>query len=314
MEKLHLIIVARLEEVPTFGQFTIASLTRDFTFFSDYKPSKYTEDFITDLEAKQTLIQNIVYPKQMTDELKLITIRLTDNVTSLRGTMNLLEGYVVDAEGLTVGVKDFGISEVRMKVNSMDVEGLDGKLGLLISNIDANMDALEEVGYSSADRTALGVLRTKIMADNVAQNTKEGARAELVESNIDKINDYLADIKSIWADGKRLFKITNKVKLPDYTNSAILKRIRHDELHTKIMGKVFNAAGEVESGAKIKARPVLEGKRGKTVVSDAKGNYELTGLKPTSYLITVTMKNGGVFMVSADAVTNQTVVKDLVEP
>ncbi len=314
MEKIHLIIVARLDEVPTFGQFTITSLTRDFTFFSEYKPSKYIENFIASLEAKQILIENIVYPKQLTAELKLITIRLTNNVLSLRGYMNLLEGYVVDAVDLTVGVKDFGISEVRVKVASMDVEGLNGKLGLLLSNIDANFDALEAVGYKTTDRTALGDLRTAIMQDKGAQNTKEGARAELVESNIGKINEYMVDIKSIWADGKRLFKINNKVKLPDYTNSAILKRIRHDELHTMIMGKVINAAGEIESGAKIKARPVLVGKRGKTVKSDTDGNYELKGLRPISHLITVTLKNGGVFIVSVEAVTNTRVVKDLVEP
>jgi len=314
MEKPKIIINARIEEVPTFCQFTNASLTRDFTFFSSYKSHKYTAAFMTALTNKQVVVEAIVFPRVLTNQLKVITLRLETNVYKLRNIMNLLEGYVVDAVDLTVAAKDFGISGVRSMVNSMDVEGLNGALSYLLVNINANMDALVAVGYNETDATALSDLKALINEDNTAQNSKEGERAQLVVDNIGKINELLIDIKDIWADGKRLFKINEPVKLPDYTSSAILKRIRHDELHTMIMGKVINALGEKESGAKIQARPALFGKRGKTVKSDANGNYELKGLKPTSYLITVTKKNGSSFIVTADAVTNQTVVKDLVEP
>jgi hypothetical protein len=227
--------------------------------------------------------------------------------------MNLLEGYVEDAAGLTVAAADFGIRGVRKKIHSEDVEGLNGALSTLLTNIGNNIIALIDVGYTNAAHIALAATKQSIFDDNAAQNVKEDARAALVANNIGVINDFLKDIKAIWADGKRLYKINNKVKLRDYTNTAIINRIRNDELHTLIVGKVINKAGGIEADAKIKARPSVAGKRSKTVKSGADGRYELKGLRPISYLIIVTLKSGSSFALYGDAETNITVTLNLVE-
>lgn len=303
-----------MEEVPTIGQFTIDSYIRDAGDFAAYKPLKYTAGFLTALQAKAVLVNGIVNPVVLTSELKLITLRLTNNVFGLRNTMNLLEGYVADATGLTVAPADFGISPVRQKVSSGDVEGLNGVLSTLLTNINNNLAALNTVGYPTGAEGVLAAVKLAIFNDNAAQNVKENARAALVVANIGVINDFLKDIKAIWADGKRLYKISNKTKLKDYTNSTIIKRIRNDELHTLIIGKVINKIGKIEKDAKIKARPSIAGKRGKTTKSDASGAYELKGLRPTTYLITVTLANGDSFAVNGDAVTNKTITLDLKQP
>lgn len=176
------------------------------------------------------------------------------------------------------------------------------------------MAALNTVGYPVGAEATLATVKLNIFNDNAAQNVKEGARADLVVANIGVINDFLKDIKAIWADGKRQYKISNKLKLKDYTNTAIIKRIRNDELHTLIVGKVINKSGGLEADAKIKARPSILGKRGKTVKSGADSTYELKGLRPTTYLITVTLKDGSMFAVNGDAKTNTTVTLDLVQP
>lgn len=311
---LKIIITGRIEEVPTIGQFTIDSYIRDSGEFATYKPLKYTAGFLTALQAKAVLVNGIVNPVVLTSELKLITLRLTNNVLGLRNTMNLLEGYVADATGLTVSPADFGISPVRQKVASGDVEGLNGALSTLLTNINNNLTALNAVSYPTGAEGVLAAVKLAIFNDNAAQNVKENARAALVVANIGVINDFLKDIKVIWADGKRLYKISNKTKLKDYTNSTIIKRIRNDELHTLIIGKVINKIGKIEKDAKIKARPSIAGKRGKTTKSDATGAYELKGLRPTTYLITVTLANGDSFAVNGDAVTNKTITLDLVQP
>jgi len=314
MTGVKISISARLEEIPTIGQFTIDAYIRDSAAFTAYKSSKYTAAFLTALQAKAVLVNNIINPVVLTGELKVITLRMTNNILSLRGTMNLLEGYVADAVGLTVAPRDFGISAVRKKVSSGDVEGLNGALATLLTNITNNIDALTDQGYTVTAKDDLATLKLNVFNDNASQNVKENARAALVVANINVINDFLKDIKAIWADGKRLFKITDKVKLKDYTNAQLIKRIRNDELHTLIVGKVINKIGKGEADAKIVARPAIAGKRGKTVKSGTDFMYELKGLRPTTYLITVTLANGESFAVHGDAKTNTTVNLDLVQP
>jgi hypothetical protein len=313
MSTIKLIIRARIYEVPILGQFSIDSYSRDDDDFITFKPNKYTPAFLTALLAKQTAVNDIVNPVVLTAELKQITIRLHGNMIGLRNPMNWLQGYVNDATGLTVPAKDFGISQVRKSVNKGDAESLDGNLKTLLINIDNNMTKLSDVGYTDAMRNALKDAKAEIFKDNAQQNKKIDERGLLVAENLGTINDFLKDIKAIWTDGKLLYKITDKVRVKDYTNSELLKRIRHDELHTIITGSVYNKEGKIEPGAKIVARPSTEGKRGKTVTSDPKGHYELKGLRPINYILTVTLKSGAVFMTNVDAKTNETVKLDLRE-
>jgi hypothetical protein len=311
MNEERLLIRARIYEVPTFGQFTIDSVTRDFNDLKNYKPNKYTPTFVPGLATKLTAVNAIVNPVVLTAELKVITISLNGNVIGLRDTMNRLEGYVTDAEGLSILPKDFGIKAVRSFIGKGDVEGLNGALATLLTNIGNNMTPLSDQGYTDAMKAALVDTKAQIFKDNGEQNKKLDEREALVVANIGVINDFLKDIKGIWADGKILYKLSDKVKVKDYTNTELIKRIRHDELHTKIAGNVYENTGKLSAGAIIVARPSSEGKRGKTVKSDAKGYYELVGLRPINYILTVTLKSGGVFAVNVDAKTNETVKLDL---
>ena len=315
METVKLIIEARLDEITTISGFTIDPLkNRDWDRFKAYKPSKYTDDYLTDLEAKQALVAGIVNPVVLTAEQKKITERMLNEIIGLRDPMNLLEGYVADANPLTVLPKDFGISQVRKKVNKGEVEGLDGALSAVITNITNNKPALIAVGYTEEAFSELKATKQSIFDDNQAQNAKMRERAELVAANIGLINGFLTDIKGIWADGKRLFKISDKVKLKDYTLADIIRRIRQDELHTLIAGTVKDKTGAVANNVKVVARPSVEGKRGKTTTTNAKGYYEIKGLKPKAYLLTFTMPNGGIYVVNTEAVTNETVTVDFREP
>ncbi len=314
--KEKLIITGRIEEVPAIGQFTIDSYGIDIVKFQAYKPLKYTAGFLIALNGKALLVGGIISPVILTGELKVITLRMVTNVLGLHGTMDLLEGYAEDAIGLSVGLKDFGIGPVRKCVNSGDVEGLDLALKNLLAVIASgtNMAKLVTAGYDAGSRTALIAMKASIAGDNAAQNAKENQRAALVVANMGVINDYLKDIKMIWVDGKHIFKSTDKEKLKNYTNSQIIARMRHDELHTWIQGVVYNKVGGAEKGAKIVARPISVGKRGKTVYSDPEAAYVVKGLKPVDFIFTVKLKSGAMFAVAGTAVTNVHVVLDLRQP
>ena len=314
MEKIRLILDCRIDEVTIIGQFVIDSYKRDIADFQAYKPSKYTPDFLTALVGKKDAVDALVNPVVLTGQLKLITLTLANNVEGLRGTMNLLEGYVADANPLTVGVKDFGISGVRKKVNSGDMEGLDGALKTLITNTGDNLPALKDVGYTDDMYAALKATKQSIFDDNAAQKKKMDDISKLSADNIGVINDFLKDIKGIMDDGKRMYKTTDAVKLKDYTFADIKKRLRHDELHTLIAGTVFATGNVPASKVKMVARPSTGGKRGKTAYSNSKGYYELVGMKPQNYTITFTFPGGASYVVQADAITNETVMLDFRQP
>lgn len=314
MEKLRLILDCRIDEVTIIGQFVIDSYKRDLADFQAYKPAKYAPDYLTALVAKKDAVDALVNPVVLTGQLKLITLTLSNNVEGLRGTMDLLEGYVADASPLTVGVKDFGISPVRKKVNSGDLEGLDGVLKTLITNAGDNLPALKLVGYTDDMYAALKATKQSIFDDNAAQKKKMDEISKLSADNIGVINDFLKDIKGIMDDGKRLYKTKDAVKLKDYTFADIMKRLRHDELHTLIAGTVYASGNDLASKVKVVARPSVSGKRGKTVYTNAKGQYEIVGLKPQNYTITFIFPGGASYVVQADAITNETVTQDFRQP
>jgi len=312
MATIKLVITARIEELPTLAQFSIDSYTRDQADFTAYKPAKYVPTYVNDLTLKKDAVAAAVNPKQLTAEMAVITARLITNIFLVRPLMDKLEGYVRDATPLTVSKKNFGISQVRVMIAADDQEGLDGALHYLEGNITNNMPALTAVGYNAAQQTQLTTLHNKINQDNAAQNVKLSARALLVQQNMGIINALANELKALWADGKSLYKSSDKVKVKDYTNSQLINRIRAEELKTKIAGFVRDAQGTGRK-AKVVARPVTGG-RGKTVSSVASGAYELKGLKATTYNITVTIDGVPPFLVQAEARSGETVVLDLVAP
>ncbi len=311
MTEIRLIITARLYEVPTICGFTKDALNIDIDDFTGYKEDKYTPAFLAALDDKIDLVRNIVNPTVLTKALKEITFRLTGEVVGLRQTMNFLEGYVNDAVGLSISKPNFGIKEVRAKITSMDVEGLDGVLSTLLSNIGNNMAALETAGYKPAMKAALEATKQQIYDDNLAQNKKLKQRSDLVEDNIEVINDLLMDIKGIWADGKILYRLSDKRKVKYYTNADILRRIRNDELHTEIMGTVTDENGLPLKNVKVVARPSVDGKRGKTVRTDDMGIYVIKGMRPVNYVFTFSLPDGRIVVDKADAVTNKKVRLDV---
>lgn len=313
----NLIISARIEEVPILARMTQSNYVRDKGNFEAYKPAKYVlpappPDFAAALMAKIVNVEAIVFPKTITAQLKLVTLSIDENMNKLPDMMNRLEGYVVDAVGLTVGVKDFGIKQVRTMMRRDDQEGLDGALHYLLKNIGDNMGALTAQGYTAADKTALENLKQALLDANVQQNNLEEQRAQLRLDNLDVINDLCKDLMGIWADGKRLFRLSNKTKAKDYTLAQLKNRIRQEELKTELTGTVFNLTGTtpVTKRTKIIAKPLLGG-RSKTVYTNKNSIYDLKGLKPETTLIKVILEDGSSYTVTGEPKTKETVQLDL---
>ncbi len=284
MAQPKLRITCRIEELPVLGSFLLTSMQGSLADFTGYSPD-YNAAYMTTANADQSVIENLVNPKQLTAELKVITFRIYGNMSILRGKIDLLEGYINRATGLTIGKKDFGISEVRKKNNRKDTEGLIAALVFLLTNASNNMPALVLKGYTPAQHTALTALKDAFKTDNTAQNTKVNDRNNKVVANYAKLNAFWDKLVDIADAGKRIYKSTAPNRLDDFTMSKLKARINQERNNTKFEG-VITSAGAPLDGAKLELLPLGMGRK-RSVKTKVDGKYSIKSIEPGDYAVVV---------------------------
>jgi hypothetical protein len=277
-----LMIQCRIEEVPTIGKFLADSLGINLADFTAFSPG-FDAGYLTTFNTKLGVVSELINPKQYTSELKVITLRINTNRVSLRPKIDFLEGYIKRATGLTIGVRDFGVSEVRNANNKGDVEGLIEALSYLLTNVGNNMAALEAKGYTAAQHTALSTIKSSLYDDNGAQNTKINERNNKVTDNYALINDFWVLCADVSDAGKRIYKSIAPNKVDDFTIAALIRRIRQEQKKNKFEGLV-KLEGEVIGNAKIEMIPVTDGRR-RTTKSAANGKFEIKSLTEGEYIV-----------------------------
>lgn len=274
----------RIEELPVLGGFLLSSMQGSLADFTAFSPD-YNAAFMTTANADLVAVEALVNPKQITAELKIITARIYNNMTLLRGKIDFLEGYINRATGLTIGKKEFGISEVRTKNNNGDVEGLVNALTFLLTNVANNTVAITAKGYTSAQNTALTNLRNDLKTDNIAQNNKINDRNNKVIANYGKLNSFWDKIVDIGDAGKRIYKSSAPNKVDDYTMATLKKRIRQERNNTRFEGNI-TSNGLPLNGAKIELKPMAGGRR-RVGKSKANGHFEVTSMEAGDYNLIV---------------------------
>jgi len=311
MAQIKLKITCRIEELPVLGGFLISSMQSPLIDFTNYSPD-YNAAFITTANADLAAIEVLVNPKQLTEELKVITLRIYGNMSALRSKIDFLEGYINRAIGLTIGKKGFGISEVRKKNNNRDVEGLIAALTFVISNVanPTNMTALTAKGYSATQQSALIALRDALKADNIAQNTKVNDRNNKVVTNYAKFNTFWDKLVDISDAGKRIYKVTAPNRLDDFTISKLKARINQERNNTKFEGKV-TSAGVPLNGAKVELQPLGVGRK-RSIKTKADGKYIIKSIVPGDYAVAVNASGKITIDDTVTIVTGETESKDFV--
>ncbi|MEO5570771.1 MAG: carboxypeptidase-like regulatory domain-containing protein [Bacteroidia bacterium] len=300
-------IKCRIEELPAIGGFLINSINTDLADFTAFSPD-YNAAYVTAGQAQLTAITALIIPKTLTAELKVITLRIYNNMAALPQKIDFLEGYIKRTTGLTVAAKDFGISAVRKANNKGDVEALGQALNytLALAHNAANLPLLTAKGYTVTQQTALTTIKTQLNDDNVAQNAKENARNNLVTANAGVINAFWDILTDISDAGKRIYRSSNKKD--DYTIAVLKRRIRNEALKNKMIGSVTSAGANV-NGAKISMKPVLGG-RTRSTKSKASSKYELKSLAATEWIVTVSAPGKVTLNRAVTIVTGQTLTQD----
>ena len=311
MAEVKLKITCRIEEVAPIGHFLAGSLQTGLADFTAFSPD-FNAAFVTALNTRLGTVEALINPKQLTGEMKVITLRMNNNMTALRPKVDFLEGYIKRATGLTMAAKDFGVSAVRTANNKGDVEKLIFDLKFLLTNVSiaTNMTALTAKGYTAAQHTTLQNILKALGDDNTAQNAKLNDRNNNVVANYGVINDVWTIMTDVSDTGKRIYKTAAKNKVDDFAIAALIRRVRQEQKKNELKG-VITSNGTALTGAKVVMAPVLGGRK-RSGKSDSKGKYSVKSLVDGDYTVTVTADGKVTQNVSVNIKTGEATVMDFV--
>lgn len=220
----------RHEEQPAVARFLIASFNRDLALFTDYS-SDFAAPFATNFNDQIDAVEAVVFPEKLTKEGKKVTDRIYTNLERLKVLNTLMESYVTRAgSALTVAPADFGNQALRSKLKKGNVEGVISDLRKLLLNIDANLVVLTAKGLKPATKTEMDALPATLTTDNTLQNNNIQARNQLVNDNIDLFDALFETMQDVSKTGKVIHKTISGTpeRMPDFTISVLLKRVRNE--------------------------------------------------------------------------------------
>lgn len=227
MVDLKTLFPCRYEELSFIAAFLLITLIRDKALFLAYSPT-YNDEFIEDFESLKTLVENLINPRKLTGERKVLTKLVAKDYANIRKYLNRLEDYLKMADlPLTLAVNDFGIRLVRHELEAKNDEGIVKELKTLFKNAEDNKLALEPKGYTVAVSAAISNLITSLTTDSVAQTVKLDSRIALTHDNKKAMNDLWLIMDQVMESGKKIAKEEgNDLMLKDYTYAALEKKVR----------------------------------------------------------------------------------------
>jgi len=268
----------RIEEMPSACEMIRDSFARDLADFTAYA-AKYDATYLSALDLKLKELENLVNNKIKVSEVKKMTEVLYGTTESLRPLISKIEGYVINAEGLTVPAKNFRFKEARDKIGSRDIEGVLLENKTIKKLLEDNMTALNAEGYTAAKHTEFSNLINEIDAQNRARNLKVDEKEAMVQANMVFLNTLYKEIKKIADIGKRLYIFTDKEKTRDYTISKIIGRISNRtprEPKKKGNSTIEGVVKDFETEAPMAGVKVWTTDNVKGVISGVDGAFKLS--------------------------------------
>jgi hypothetical protein len=215
------------EELPVICMNALVYLKRDFADFAAFSPI-FDEHYLERFEQKINLVDELVFPKIETEELKKITKRLYHTMDSLLEPIDKVKGYLLltkDTIGLSA--KDFGLTLLVRKITSRDSEGVRQNLLLVLSFLKKYREQLIAVGLSESIIEQFSAALHSITDDNQLQFDITTKRKAIVHTNLSVLNDLYHQLIDILNIGKSLYNHTNPSKAKEYVFNTLLKGVRN---------------------------------------------------------------------------------------
>jgi hypothetical protein len=227
MQKTNRKFNCKEEELLPISKFVLFSFKRDITDFTTFS-NQFNDQYVTDLEALITNVENVIEPEADTLALKLNTQQVDQRYTELFQLMNVIEGYLKLSKNETgITSAAFGISHVRKSMNKHDIEAVLNGIKIVNGNIQTYGAALEAKGMPATVAKSLQDFQTALAENKQKQFELKTKRAGLVQDNTVLFNRLFEKLSEIFTIGKVLYKTSNSAKYNDYTYTKLIKKVRN---------------------------------------------------------------------------------------
>jgi hypothetical protein len=215
------------EELPFIADYARDNFVRDKADFIAYSP-EYETDFLAKFDPQLKLVREAEATAKVLAEQKALTKRIETDYKTARNWTNKIEDYASKTPGsLKISIEDFGFKVLRKNINSKNDEGTILKFKAVLQNVDANITALQAKGFTAAQRLSVGAFVDAFEIDIKNQSRKIDEKIDLVKDNNDEYELLWTMVRDdILKTGKVIYKEKDKTKLPDYTFTDLLGKIR----------------------------------------------------------------------------------------
>lgn len=281
MTFIELKLKCRLIELEPLIQQVLDAYKKHQADFNNYL-SMYNILYLQDIQQERIIVDAIINPVQLIQEIKDITNRIYINQNLVNDSLNLLESFTKISIGLLTPSQGFGVGGVRRANSSIDIVSVVKNIKNVILNIDKNMIALLAVGYTVADKKAFAALAVSLENDYILQTEKLAEYKKLVTNNYPAINSLWDKIMDICDTGKKIYNDKQNESRQQFEVSIIIINLRKKATLSLL-------TGIVEPKAKIELKPLMGGRK-KYVYANKTGYYEMRGLSVGDYHATKSVK------------------------
>lgn len=229
MKTVHPEYKCHSDEVAPLARLLRVSAARDLADLRDLLPDDYDPDYLTRYDAAVAAAEALVASSVQQAQGMVVTRHLQDLYAQLPAQLDRLAARVRRAEGLTVPADRFGVAPARVARNNNEKVPLAAALKTVLQNLEANGPALAKKGQKPADTTQLQELYDDLVATTTDHGAHASTQRSLAQDNIAVLNTLNGFMQSLFADGKDLYRTSNKAKLADYTYRQLLKRLRREQ-------------------------------------------------------------------------------------
>ncbi|WP_046244194.1 hypothetical protein [Hymenobacter terrenus] len=247
MEPIHPDYKCHADELVPLARLLRVSVERDLAALTELLPDDYDKDYLTRYDAAVAAAVALVPSSVQLAKGMVVTQHLQELYTQLPALLDRLAARVRRAEGLTVPATRFGIEAARRARNHNEKVALAAGLKTTLQNIAANEAALAKKGQKPEDTAQLQELYDDLVTNTTTQGAGTSTQKSLTQENIKVLNALYAFMQLVLADGKALYRTSDKAKLADYTFKQLLKRVRRDR-QGDTAAKKGKGKGNTEAG------------------------------------------------------------------
>jgi hypothetical protein len=237
----------KAEEIPVVSGLVFNSMVRDYADFTDVAREYFTEAFKTNYQGKLTVVNNLINVRNYWAIMRKTTEDLGIKMDAIRPGLKRFQVHLnLARKSLTIGVKLFGLTELREEVSKGNVEGVLEAFGVLFENINDNRTPLDAKGFTEEQLTGLKGIRDSIRTLNETQALKTTEKEEAVAQNWDKIEELWDITKEVMDTGKNLYFYDNPERAKDYMITVLKRRVNNER------------TGKTEEGETVVDRGILD--------------------------------------------------------